>query len=35
LRIFPSRNTITRFANCATSCSCVTITIVKPLSFRS
>jgi hypothetical protein len=34
LRIFPSRKTITRFANCATSCSWVTSTIVKPLSFK-
>jgi hypothetical protein len=34
-RIFPSRNTSTRLANCAISCSWVTRTIVNPLSFRS
>ena len=34
LRIFPSRKTSTRLANCAMSCSCVTKTIVSPASFN-
>jgi len=32
---FHHGNTIMRLANCAMSCSCVTITIVNPLSFKS
>ncbi len=32
LRIRPSRKTSTRLANCAMSCSCVTSTMVNPLS---
>src|SRR6266566_8404067 len=32
LRIRPSRKTSTRFAYCAMSCSCVTSTMVNPLS---
>src|SRR5713101_1141875 len=34
LRIRPSRKTSTRFAYCAMSCSCVTSTMVNPLSFK-
>jgi hypothetical protein len=34
LRIFPSRKTSSRLANCAMSCSCVTKTIVSPASFN-
>jgi hypothetical protein len=34
LRIFPSRKTSTRLANCAMSCSWVTRTIVNPWSFK-